>query len=131
MSDAASIRFGAVATIGMLHIGMGGHIRPAIRLGAVLARQGHRVLAWGPEGYRPLIEASGAQFVAHAPLAQRQPLPGLPAFAAELAEATDRCAGELIDQLFAHRVDLVVNDCHVTWARVAGGGLWVPRGTSH
>jgi MGT family glycosyltransferase len=127
MSDAASIRFRDVATIGMLHIGMGGHMRPAIRLGAVLARQGHRVLAWGPEGYRALIEASGAQFVAHDPLAQRQPLPGLPAFAAELADATDRCVGELIDQLFAHRVDLVVHDCHVTWARVAGEFLGLPR----
>jgi MGT family glycosyltransferase len=111
----------------MLHVGMGGHIRPAIRLGAVLARQGHEVIAWGPEGYRSSIEASGAEFVAHDPLAGRGPQMGLPAYAADLAAATERCIGDVIDQLFARGIELVVHDCHVPWARVAGDFLGLPR----
>jgi len=111
----------------MPHIGLGGHIGPATRLGAVLVAQGHRVLAWAPERYRSPIEATGAAFQAHEPLATVRPFPNLAEFAAALAEATERCCGELIEAMYARGVDLVIHDVHVPWARVAADFLGLPR----
>ena len=114
-----------MATIAMPHLGMGGHLRPAVRLGAVLVRQGHRVIAWGPEGYREHIEATGAEFRPHDPVRAR--IWSLPALSADLAEATERCAGTLINEFHEERVELVAHDLHVLWARVAGDFLGLPR----
>jgi MGT family glycosyltransferase len=116
-----------MARIAMPHIGLGGHLGPAARLGAVLVRQGHEVMAWAPERYREQIEATGARFIEHEPLATRVPWGSLVHFAADLARATERCCGELIEQLLDEQVDLVVHDCHVPWARVASDFLGLPR----
>jgi MGT family glycosyltransferase len=118
----------------MLHIGLGGHIHPAIRLGRVLVARGHAVLAFAPAPYRAQIEATGARFVSHDPLGgvwAAGLLPafraGLPAFAAALAMATERCAEELIEDLLSDEVELIVHDTHAVWGRVVGDFLGLPR----
>lgn len=116
-----------VATIGMPHIGLGGHLPPAARLGAALAEAGHRVLAWAPERYRRHVEAPGVEFHAHEPARTERPFPSFVHFAAELAEATERCCPGLVEEMLAGGVELVVHDVHVPWARVAADFLGLPR----
>jgi len=111
----------------MFHIGLGGHLGPATRLGAVLSRQGHEVLAWGPAANRAQIEVEGVQFVEHEPLAVNEPFTSLLEFSANLAAATDACVEEVIEELFDRDVELVVHDLHVPWGRVASDFLGIPR----
>lgn len=116
-----------MATIAMPHIGLGGHIRPAARLGDVLVRQGHRVLAWAPERYRELLAPTGVEFRAHEPLPVNGPFPNLIEFGAELAEACERCLGGLIEELLSEGAELVIHDVHVPWGRLAADFLGLPR----
>jgi MGT family glycosyltransferase len=118
-----------MATIAVLNIGLGGHVGPATRLGAVLVRQGHRVLAWAPEACREQVEATGAEFCSHEPT--HGPVGGLVDFAAVLAEAAEHSCEELIERLFEEQVDLVIHDCHVPWGRIAAEFLGLPRIISH
>jgi MGT family glycosyltransferase len=114
-----------VAKIAVLNVGSYSHAGAVTRLGAVLARQGHCVIGWGPEAFRERIEASGARFQLHDPVLG--PADNHMDLAAVLASAAEQCSGELIDQLFDHEVELVVHDCMVPWARVAGEFLGLPR----
>jgi MGT family glycosyltransferase len=111
----------------MFHIGLGGHLGPATRLGAVLSRQGHEVLAWGPAANRAQIEVEAVQFVEHEPLKANEPFASLPEFSANLAEATEACVEALIEELFDRDVELVVHDVHVPWGRIAADFLGIPR----
>lgn len=49
-----------MATIGIFNVGLGGHVRPTIRLAAAMRGLGHSVVVWAPEDYRALIEAADA-----------------------------------------------------------------------
>lgn len=111
----------------MLHVGLGGHLGPATRLGAVLARQGHDVLAWGPAANRSQIEVDGVQFFEHEPLAVNEPFASLPDFSANLAESADACVEAVIEELFDRDVELVIHDVHVPWGRIAADFLGLPR----
>lgn len=116
-----------MATIAIVHIGLGGHVAPATRLGSVLARRGHRVIAWGPEAERERIEGSGAELRPYEPAHVDRIMGGLPGFAAMLSEATEQEVEVLIEGLLADRVDLVVHDHHAVWGRVAADFLGLPR----
>lgn len=115
----------------MLHVGLGGHLGPAARLGAALARQGHEVLAWGPEANREQIQARGVRFHRHEPLVVNNEFLSLPEFAANLADAAAGCLPDVIEQLFVNDVDIVVHDVHVPWARIAADFLGIPRVVSN
>lgn len=116
-----------MATVAVVHVALGGHVGPATRLGAVLVRQGHRVVAWAPEGYREQIEASGADFRPYDPAPLGFIAGGLPGFAAMLLQGTERHVAPLIEQLLAEDVELVVHDYHAIWGRVAADFLGLPR----
>ena len=122
-----------------MHIGLDGHLRPASRLGAVLAQQGHHVVALGPIAYREQLEAPGVEFQEHEPfrfppsrlIAAQGPVEGVVGFSAALADATALGVERLINWLFDQQVDLVVHDIHVPWARVAADFLGLPRVVSN
>jgi MGT family glycosyltransferase len=116
-----------MATIAMPHIGLGGHLLPAARVGAILAEEGHQVIAWAPERFRSHVEVPGVSFRPHEPADTRRPFPTFVHFAAALADATERCSPALIDEMLDAHVDIVVHDVHVPWARVAGDFLGLPR----
>jgi MGT family glycosyltransferase len=111
----------------MLYVGLGGHLGPQARLGALLSRQGHEVLAWAPAANRAQVELGQVQFFEHEPLAVNKPFSSLREFSANLAEAADVCAGELIEELFDRDIDLVIHDVHVPWGRIAAEFLGIPR----
>jgi len=118
-----------VAKIGVVHVPYYSHINAATRLTAVLAGQGHDVIAWAPEPCRRRIEAAGARFELHEP--EMPQVDGFFGWVAMLAETTEIWAQDLVPQLFAHEVDLIVHDSQVPWARVAGEYLGLPRIVSH
>lgn len=120
-----------MATIAMPHIGLIGHLGPAVRLGAVLVRQGHRVLAWGPEQDRGRIEATGAAFRAHDPFLIRDHMASPQSLTAALAAHTDEFAGQMMESFLQEDVELVVHDHHIAWARVAAEFLGLPRISLH
>jgi len=118
-----------VAKIAVVNVPFYSHIEAMLRLSAVLKRQGHSLIAWGPEAWRETIEGSGAAFVLHEPEMPR--VVGTAGFVAALLAMTETRAEELIEQLFPLDVDLVLHDSQVPWARVAGDYLGIPRVVSH
>jgi MGT family glycosyltransferase len=118
-----------VAKIAVVNVPFFSHIGAAIRLCGVLSRQGHSLVVWGPSRWQAQIEATGVRFELHEP-----PMPrvvGFMNFAATLAATTEELAEPLIEDLFAHELDLVVHDSQVPWARVAAEFLGLPRVVSH
>lgn len=130
MAAKRAIGYGlSVAKIALVHVPFFSHVGALTRLSGVLSRQGHEVIAWGPEQAREQIEAGGGRFTLHEP---EMPLvDGFAAFVAHLAETTERRSEELIEQLFAQDVDLLIHDSQVPWARVAADYLGIPRIISH
>lgn len=118
-----------MAKIAVVHVPYYSHINAATRLTAVLARQGHEVIAWAPEPCRPRIEAAGARFQAHEP--EMPQVDGFMAWVAALAETTEEYSKLMVEELFVHDFDLIVHDSQVPWARVAGDYLGIPRIISH
>lgn len=118
-----------MARIAVVHVPYFSHINAATRLTAVLAREGHEVISWAPEACRPRIEAAGAQLVVHEP--EMPSVDGFMAFVAAAAATTLEETKELVEQLFAHDVDVILHDSQVPWAKVAGEYLGVPRIVSH
>jgi MGT family glycosyltransferase len=114
-----------VATIAILNLALEGHVAPAVRLGAVLVKQGHRVLCWAPEWWRDTVDATGAEYRPQGAL--RGPILSPIGFAAALAEATDEWIEAIVEHLLSEDVDLVVHDSHAPWGRVAGDFLGLPR----
>src|SRR5947209_4309889 len=114
-------------TVAIVHIGLAGHVGPATRLGAVLARHGHRVVAWGPESYRAQVESEQIEFRAHEPAPVSRIAGGLAGFAALLADGVEREVGGLIEGLLQDEVELVIHDYHAVWGRVGADFLGLPR----
>lgn len=118
-----------MAKIALVHVPFYSHIGAAMRLTSVLIRQGHSIVAWAPETWREDIEAAGADFELHHPDMPR--VNGSIAFTADLAATVERLTDGLIEQLYGHDVDLVIQDSQVPWARVAADYLGIPRAISH
>jgi MGT family glycosyltransferase len=116
-----------VATIGIVHIGLAGHVAAGTRLGAVLTGQGHRVHAWAPESYRPSIEASCAVLHPFDPVPRAAITGGVSGFMATLAVATEAHVEGLAAELIDVDVDLIVHDDHAPWGWVAAEFLGLPR----
>jgi MGT family glycosyltransferase len=116
-----------MATVAVPHIAMHGHLTAAARIGAVLARDGHRVVSWAPEEYRAQITATGSEFRAHDPIPVRDVMRTPQTLTAALADYTARHAGEIAEEYLELGVDLVLHDFHVLWGRVAGDFLGLPR----
>jgi MGT family glycosyltransferase len=116
-----------VATVAMPLIGDIGHLGPVVRIGAVLVRQGHHVVAWAPERFRDTIEASGAEFRLNHGYPVRASRSSQMTISAAIAEHAVAFAPRLIEEMFEAGVDLVVHDIRVLWGRVAGEFLGLPR----
>jgi MGT family glycosyltransferase len=116
-----------MATVGIVHIGLAGHVAAGTRLGAVLTSQGHRVHAWAPESYRPSIEASGALLHPLDPIPRAAITGGTSGFMATLAAATEAHVEGLAAELIDVDIDVVVHDDHAPWGLVAAEFLGLPR----
>jgi MGT family glycosyltransferase len=116
-----------VATIGILHAGLLGHVGPATRLGAVLAERGHRIVAWAPEAFHGELEKAGVSVRPLGQVAEGEPNEDMHLGAAGMAAEVAATAGDVIERLFEERVDVVVHDCLVPAGRVAGEWLGLPR----
>jgi len=118
-----------VARIAVVHVPFNSHTEAAIRLSRVLARQGHEVVAWGATRYREEIEAAGARFEHYEP-----DMPnafGFMSFVAATAEVAEQRSEQLIEEVHAHDVDLLIHDSMVLAAQIAGDYLGIPRVVSH
>ena len=148
-----------MATIGVVHVGWHGHVGPANRLSAVLAGAGHRVIAWAPQAFHAQLASAGAEPRAlslagptdnggsaspRAPGASfERPRPaenagpalavmhGIHELAVGLAGTTVAVTDELIEELHAAGVELVVHDAMAPWGRVAAEWLGLPRLVSY
>jgi len=118
-----------VAKIAVVNAPFYSHADAATRLTRVIARQGHDVVAWGPEAFREQIEQCGARFELHDPPIDDDG-DGL-GIVAGMVVLTESLTGELIEQLHGHQVDLIIYDTRVLWAHVAGEYLGIPRVASH
>ncbi|MFL5780486.1 MAG: nucleotide disphospho-sugar-binding domain-containing protein [Thermoleophilaceae bacterium] len=118
-----------MANIAVVHVPFYSHIEAATRLSGALVRQGHSVIAWGPERSRATIEASGARFVLHTP--EMPHVDTFMAHVASLAATTEEATTGLVDELHEHEIDLIIHDSQVPWARVAGDYLGLPRIVSY
>lgn len=105
------------------------HAQVITRLADVLVRQGHEVTVWAPERWHEQVRARGARFEPH----EAEVVRAKRGFrlAAELATITQRFAEELIAQLHAHEIELLVRDNQAIWALVAGEYLGIPRLVAH
>jgi len=120
-----------MAVIGVVTIGLVGHVGPATRLAAMLVRLGHEVHFWGPSRFEDQIEAAGARLHPSDPVPVDRIAGGVPGFAAMLADAAAANAEELTGSLLELDADLVVHDCHAPWGRVGAEFLGIPRVVSH
>jgi MGT family glycosyltransferase len=117
-----------VARIALVNAPFQSHVAAMLRLGDVLARQGHELTVWAPEQWRAQVERLGGRFE---PSVHEIPrLPPVP-LAAALASITEREAERLIPRLLTHDVDVLIRDSQTPWALVAGQYLGIPRIVSH
>lgn len=113
-----------MARIALVSVPFFSHVEATMRLGEALARYDHEVIMWGPERCRDRVTGWSGAFEPYDPEMPRVAGMG---FAAELTARTERYAEELIAQLFAHDVDLLVHDSKAPWAQVAGTFLGIQR----
>jgi MGT family glycosyltransferase len=118
----------AMARIALVNAPFTSHVAAMMRLAGVLVSQGHELIVWAPEDWRPRVEQLGAHLVPSSPDMPR--LSGA-ALSAALAATTERVTEELVPQLHAHDVDLVIRDSQTPWAFVAAQYLGIPRIVSH
>jgi MGT family glycosyltransferase len=116
-----------MARIAILSIDLGGHLGPALRLGATLARGGHAVLMWAPEKQRERVEGFGGRLVPHQPAQFERPWRGFAEFAVRQAQASAESLPEVLESLLHERIDLVAHDTHTPWGRLAADFLGLPR----
>jgi MGT family glycosyltransferase len=120
-----------VATIGIVHFPLQGHVGPAARLGGVLASAGHRVVAFAPDPFRAQIEASGAQMrVLGDPLPKLEGSVGPFQLNAGLAAMCTQLMEGLVQGLHEEDVDLIVHDLEAPWGRLAADWLGLRRACS-
>jgi MGT family glycosyltransferase len=120
-----------VATIALVYLAMGGHIGPIRRLGATLARHGHRVIDVSPRGeVSELQESAAAETLAPTAVPVFDPFDDAVEIAATLAETTPQATRQLVEVLLHEQVDLVVYDVMVPWGRVAAKWLGLPAVSS-
>jgi MGT family glycosyltransferase len=117
-----------VARLALINVPFRSHIEAMMRLAVVLRHQGHELIVWAPEAWRPSVEELGARFELSSPEMPRPPASRL---AAEFAARTELEAERLIPQLHAHDVDAVIRDSQTPWALVAAQYLGIPRIVSH
>jgi MGT family glycosyltransferase len=120
-----------VATIALTYLALGGHIGPIRRLGAILARHGHRVIDVSPLGeVSELRESASAETLAPASVPVFDPLDDAFEIATRLAETTPQATRQLVEILLREQVDVVVYDVMVPWGRVAARWLGLPAVSS-
>jgi MGT family glycosyltransferase len=117
-----------VAKIALITVPFVSHAAAAMRLGTVLAAQGHELVVWAPERHRAEIEAWGARFELHEP---KMPTTQGFGFPMELLETTERIVPGLVDQMFGFGSELLIHDGQAPWARVAGDYLGLSRVVAH
>jgi MGT family glycosyltransferase len=121
-----------VATIGVIHSPLSGHVNPLARLSRVLSRHGHRIVAWAPDGYRDVIERDGVELRALGAPFGGSPMTDFAQLAAVKASAA--AAGGVAacaEALHAEEADLVVYDAMSLAGRVAARWLGVPAVASN
>lgn len=118
-----------MAKIAVVNVPYNSHTEAATRLTDVLVRQGHEVVCWGHERHRERIEAAGAVFERHQPAMPS--VSNYVSYVTSTAEVAERTSEELIEQLFAHEVEVIVHDSMALWGRIAGDYLGIPRVVSH
>jgi MGT family glycosyltransferase len=115
-----------VARIGILHLGLHGHLRPAARLGRALAARGHDVVAWAPEEVRELVEQGGVELRPEGAVIDGVPNRNFMLGAALAAMNAVEEVETVIERLHRDRVDLVVYDCMSPNGRLAAEWLGLP-----
>jgi MGT family glycosyltransferase len=118
-----------MARIGIVNVPFYSHVEAATRLGGVLSRLGHELVVWAPEACREGVERIGASFQA-----QQIEMPktgNFMSFAADMAEIAEQNTQEMVEDIHAADLDLLVHDSQAVWARVAGEYLGLPRIVSH
>lgn len=117
-----------MAKIALITVPFLSHSAAAMRLGTVLAAQGHELVVWAPERHREEVEGWGATFELHDP---KMPTTQGHGFAMELLETTERIVPDLVDQVYGHGSEVLVHDGQSLWARVAGDYLGLARVVAH
>ncbi len=117
-----------MAKIALIAVPFHSHSAAVIRLGSVLAEQGHELVVWAPERHRAEVEGWGARFELHEPTMPTTQGLGFPM---ELLETTERIVGGLVEQLFAYGSEVLIHDSQAPWARVAGDYLGLSRLVAH
>ncbi len=116
-----------MARVGILNSGLHGHLRPASRLGRVLAARGHAVVAWAPEEVRGVVEKGGVEVRPHGAILEAEPIRNVMLGAAIAATRAVEEVEPVIDRLHRDRIDLVVYDCMFPAGRLAAEWLGLPR----
>jgi len=116
-----------VARVGILNLGLHGHLRPASRLGRVIAARGHDVVAWAPEAVRDVVAQGGVELRPAGEIVESDPIDDAAMGATLAAFNTPALVEPFVEQLHAERIDLVVHDCMLPAARVAADFLGLPR----
>ncbi|MDQ6606861.1 MAG: hypothetical protein M3Z06_09995 [Actinomycetota bacterium] len=130
-----------MATIALFHAPFQSHLRLAGRLSQVLADRGHRVIAWSPPERGELLRHSGAQLredPCSAQVWETLRAIGRPpgSRGAELAtrvaleEATASGFADLVGELLADGVELVIHDAMAPWGALAARWIALPTVSS-
>jgi MGT family glycosyltransferase len=117
-----------VTKIALITVPFVSHSAAAMRLGTVLAAQGHELVVWAPERHREEVEGWGSRFELHEP--EMPTTQGL-GFPMELLETTERIVPGLVDQVYGYGTELLIHDGQSPWARVAGDYLGLSRVVAH
>jgi MGT family glycosyltransferase len=117
-----------VAKIALITVPFLSHSAAAMRLGTVLAAQGHELVVWAPERHREEVEGWGATFELHEP---KMPTTQGHGFAMELLETTERIVPDLVDEVHGHGCEVLIHDGQSLWARVAADYLGLARIVAH
>ncbi len=116
-----------MARVGIVNLGLHGHLRPASRLGRVIAARGHDVVAWAPESVRDVVAQDGVELRPSGEIVETEPVRDAALGATMAAFRTPALVEPLVERLHAERIDLVVHDCMLPAARVAAEFLGLPR----
>lgn len=115
-----------MSTIAFLNIPAHGHVNPTLPVAQELVRRGERVLYFNDEGFRPRIEATGAELrpypaspLSAGAIAEAMAGGGLANASALLLRAAEALLPFTLEELRRERPDLVVFDSTAVWGRMA------------